>query len=90
MVVAAEAFSWVLPLLGGVEIGAEDAPVPGRLLTSMGHALADVAFDHRGPERASAESDEALVHSGGAVGQVGTEPHPGRVRGPHTDGDDVS
>ena len=36
----------------------------------------DAALDHRGAERAGVEVDEALVHDGGALGEVGAEAHP--------------
>ena len=54
--------------------------------TTPGH---DPALDHRGAERAGVEVDEALVHHGGARGQVGAEPDPVRVGDPHPGGDHV-
>jgi hypothetical protein len=53
------------------------------------HALADAAFDHRRPQRAGVEVDEALVHHRGASGEVGTEPDPIGVRDANTVGHDV-
>ena len=38
-------------------------------------ALRDASLDHRGAERAGVEVHEALVHDGGAGGEVRAEPH---------------
>ena len=43
----------------------------------------DPAFDHRGAERAGVEVDEALVHHGGAGGQVRAEADPVGVGDAH-------
>ena len=53
------------------------------------HAGADPALDHRVPERAGVEVDEALVHDRRAVGQVGAEAHAVGVGDPHPRRDDV-
>ena len=43
----------------------------------------DAALDHRGAERAGVEVDEALVHDGGAGGEVRAEPDPVGVGDPY-------
>ena len=49
----------------------------------------DPALDHRGAERARVEVDEALVHDGGAGGQVRAEADPVGVGDPDARGGDV-
>ena len=52
-------------------------------------ALRDAALDHRRAERARVEVHEALVHDGGAGGEVGAEAHARGVGDPHPVGHDV-
>ena len=50
---------------------------------------ADAALDHRGAERAGVVVDEALVHDGRALGEVGAEADAVGVGDPHARRDDV-
>ena len=63
-----------------------DAPPPRSEPSPIDHALAEPALHHRGAEGAGVEVHEALVHDGGALGQVGAEPHPVGVGDPHAAG----
>ena len=47
------------------------------------HPRRDASLDHRGAERPGVEVDEALVHHGGALGQVRAEAHAVGVGDPH-------
>ena len=47
------------------------------------HAGGDPALDHRGAQRAGVVVDEALVHHGGAGGEVGAQPDPVGVGDPY-------
>ena len=53
------------------------------------HAAADATLDHRRAERAGVEVAEALVHHGGAGGEVGTEADPRGVGDAHAGRDHV-
>src|SRR5699024_768108 len=51
--------------------------------------LGDAALDHRGTQGPGVEVHEALVHDGGALGQVRAQAHPVRVPDAHTGGQHV-
>ena len=59
-----------------------EAPPPTSEPSPTTTPARDPALDHRGAERAGVVVHEALVHDGGALGQVGAEPDPVGVGDP--------
>ena len=60
-----------------------DAPPPRSEPSPSTTPWRDAALDHRGAERAGVEVHVALVHHGGALGQVGAEAHAAGVGDAH-------
>ena len=63
-----------------------DAPPPMSEPSPTTTPWRDAPLHHRRAQRAGVEVDEALVHHGGALGEVGAEAHAVGVGDAHADG----